>query len=158
MSIVVLCLAAALPVAACGTGSPAADGTVPPSPATGTASPKHTTTPAGSTTALSPPPTLTGPHTLKKDDTGATLKLSVGESATVSLPAEYDPPRATGSALTKGAATGGFPTGRPVEASFTAARPGRAELMSATDYACLHATPRCGTAQQLWRIHVLVVA
>jgi hypothetical protein len=156
--IVALCLTASLPLTACGAGSPAADGTSPPTRPAGTASatPKHVTTPAASTTAPSPPPTLTGPHTLTKDHTGATLTLSVGESVKVSLEAEYDVPRATGNALTRTAASGGFPTGQPVDATFTALRPGRAELMTATDYPCLHTTPKCGVAQQLWRIHVVV--
>jgi hypothetical protein len=157
--IVALCLTASLPLAACAAArSPAADGTSPPTPPGGTASatPKHVTTPAASTTPPTPPSTLTGPHTLTKDHTGATLTLSVGEAVKVSLEAEYQVPRATGNALTRTAAFGGFPTGRPVEATFTAIRPGNAELITATDYPCLHATPKCGVAQQLWRIHVVV--
>jgi hypothetical protein len=89
-------------------------------------------------------------------DTGATIQLSVGESLSVSLPADYDPPAAAGAALTRTATAGGYPTGQPVDATFTAVHAGRVDVTSATDYPCLHATPRCAIAQRLWLVHVIV--
>jgi hypothetical protein len=107
-------------------------------------------------TSTSPPPTYNGGRTLTAGDTGATLQLSVGESVSVSLPAEYDPPTTTGDALIRTATTGGYPTKRPVDATFTAARAGRVDITSPTDYACLYVTPKCSIAQRLWLVHVIV--
>jgi hypothetical protein len=129
----------------------------PPASATATAAPKRVTPTLETSTTPPPlPPTYTGAHRLTASDTGATIQLSVGESLTVSLPAEYDPPAATGDALTRLAAAGGYPTGQPVDATFTAVHAGRVDITSATDYPCLHTTPPCQIAQSLWRVHVTV--
>jgi hypothetical protein len=158
--IVGACAAATLALTGCGTGSSAADRTSssPILPATGTASvaPKPVTPTLGTSTTPPPPPTYSGARRLTASDSGATVRLSVGESVRVSLPAEYDPPAATGDTLTRTATAGGYPTRRPVDATFTAVRAGRVDITSATDYPCLYATPRCLIAQSLWRVHVIV--
>jgi hypothetical protein len=151
---------AMLSLPSCGTGSPTADRT-PPSgrtPATGTASvaPKTVSPKPGTSTTPAPPPTYGGGSTLTVSDSGATIRLSVGESISVSLPAEYDPPIATGDALVRTATAGGYPTTQPVHTTFIAVRAGDADISSTTDYPCLYATPPCLIAQRLWRIHVTV--
>jgi hypothetical protein len=155
------CAAVTLALTGCATGPPVAhpDSSSPIPPATGTASaaPKPGTPTLGTSTTPPPlPPTYSGAHTLTASDSDATVQLPVGQSVTVSLPAEYDPPAATGDALTRTATAGGYPTRRPVDATFTAVRAGRADITTATDYPCLHATPRCQIAQSLWRVHVIV--
>lgn len=157
------CAAATLLLAACGGGSSTA-GLTPPSPApsasaaTVSAIPKKPArpTPSAPATRPSPAPAYTGARQLTKSGSGATVQLSIGETVRVSLPAEYDPPTATGNALARSAASGGYPTRRPVNAAFTAVRGGRADITTATDYPCLHATPSCGIAQSLWVAHVIV--
>jgi hypothetical protein len=155
---------ATLLLAACGGGSSTADLTSPsptPSASVGTVSavPKRVRpTPGASTTRPSPVPTYAGARQLTESDSGATVRLSIGESVRVSVPAEYDPPAATGNALARSATSGGYPTRRPVDAIFTAVRGGRADITTSTDYPCLHATPSCLIAQSLWVVHVIVVA
>jgi hypothetical protein len=74
----------------------------------------------------------------------------------VVLPADYVVPHAEGDAVTRTAPAGGYPSGREVEATFTASRPGRVELVSMTDYPCLHSTPRCALPQQIWRVQLAI--
>jgi len=104
----------------------------------------------------SPTPTYTGSRTLVESDSGATIKLKVGEIVKVSLPAEYDPPNAQGNELTRVSSTGGYPSGQRLEAVFRADKSGRTDITSSTDYACLHTTPMCEIAQRLWIVHVVV--
>lgn len=146
--------AAALFLAACEGGHPA------PSVSIGIVSaiPEHAKfTTSAPTTRQSPMPTYTGTRKLTKSDSGATVQLSIGEPVRVSLPAEYDPPAATGNALARSAISGGYPTRRPVDATFTAVRGGRADITTGTDYPCLHATPSCEIAQSGWVVHVIVI-
>jgi hypothetical protein len=154
--VAVLCLAAA-----CGRGSLAGPGPTPSSPvasapaATLTATPEGTTTPAVEPT-LSPGPTLTGGRTLTETDAGKTVVLAVGQSVDVSLGAEYRPPASSSDAVTRTASTGGYPSGRPVRATFRADKAGKADVSSYTDYACLHSVPSCALPQQLWVVHITV--
>lgn len=104
----------------------------------------------------SPPPTLVGSRSLYEFHAGATVVLHTGESVRVALGADYVVPRAHGTALSLTSATGGFPTGLDVEATFTAVRPGRAELEGGTDYACRHVQPQCARPQMTWQIHIVV--
>ena len=104
----------------------------------------------------SPTPTYSGSRTLVESDSGATIKLKVGDVVKVSLPSEYDPPNAQGDALTRVSSSGGYPTGQRVEATFRADNAGRTDITSSTDYACLHTTPMCGIPQRLWIVHVVV--
>ena len=108
-----------------------------------------------STTASSP--TLTGPRVLAEDHAGVAVLLHAGASVRVVLRADFVVPGAEGTAVTRTAAAGGFPSGQPIEATFIGLRPGRADLVSMTDYLCLHSTPRCSLPQQIWRVHVLVI-
>jgi hypothetical protein len=91
-----------------------------------------------------------------ESDSGATIKLKVGELVKVSLPSEYDPPTAQGVVLTRVSSTGGYPTGQRLEATFRAVNTGRTDITSSSDYACLHTQPMCMIPQRLWTVHVIV--
>jgi hypothetical protein len=54
--------------------------------------------------------------------------------------------------------SGGYPTATDARATFRAVTTGRADVSSVTDAACLHTTPRCEIAQQMWVVHVIVKA
>ena len=82
--------------------------------------------------------------------------IAVGDSIDVSLGADYVPPTSSGPALERTSSSGGYPTGRPVSATFRATQRGSVDISSSTDYACLHATPSCALPQQLWSVHVTV--
>jgi hypothetical protein len=135
--------------------SPAASESSPVVVGTASASPARTVVPTASERPT-PTPTYVGSRTLVESDSGATIKLKVGEIVKVSLPAEYDPPTAQGDELTRVSSTGGYPSGQRVEAAFRADRSGRTDITSTTDYACLHTTPMCEIAQRLWMVHVVV--
>jgi hypothetical protein len=104
----------------------------------------------------SPTPTYTGSRTLVESDSGATIRLKVGEIVKVSLPSEYDKPNAQSDVISRVSSTGGYPTGKPLDATFRAERVGRTDMTSTTDYACLHAQPRCMLPQREWIVHVIV--
>jgi hypothetical protein len=123
---------------------------------TASASPAVTVSPFASHVSPSPTPTYKGSRTLVESDSGAKIKLKVGDLAKVSLPSEYDPPTAQGDVLTRVSSTGGYPTGQRLEATFRAAHTGRADITSSTDYACLHTSPMCMIPQRLWIVHVIV--
>jgi hypothetical protein len=93
-----------------------------------------------------------------EDSAGQTIRLRVGQALDVELPANHVPPASSGTVLRRASADGGYPTGAPVRARFEAVRAGAADLTSGTDYACLHAEPRCMLPQQLWTVHVVVTA
>lgn len=135
-------------------GDPTTPGVIPPA-GTATASPAHTVTPSPSPTKTSPPPAAG--ETLTEEDAGTTVTLKVGESVRVSLPSDYHRPEAQGTSVERTAASGGYPTGSPATATFTAVAKGNAEISSTTDYACLHATPSCALPQQLWSVQIRVV-
>jgi hypothetical protein len=111
---------------------------------------------------MTPPPTLTGPAALTSADNGATVKLSVGQSVTVNL--AYDgmfswyPAKATGTAVRRDRAGGGYPAKDTAWAVFTAIQPGTATLSSFDDTACLHATLRCLPPQENWQVTIKVTA
>lgn len=107
-------------------------------------------------TTPSPTPTYVGSRTLTESDFQATVVLSVGQSVEVRLPADYDPPTSSRSAVARALSRGGYPTGQPVQATFRAEHAGRADLTSETDYGCLHTTPRCELPQRIWIVHVVV--
>jgi hypothetical protein len=75
----------------------------------------------------------------------------------VSLPADYRPATANGSALSQLSSGGGFPTGLPFAALYRAVAPGSVDLSAQIDYACLHATPPCTVPIKLWVVHVRVL-
>ncbi|TMK84157.1 MAG: hypothetical protein E6G46_01435 [Actinobacteria bacterium] len=137
--------------------TPAASESPPVVVGTASASPATVVTPFQSGHVKpSPTPTYSGSRTLIESDSGATIKLKVGDVVKVSLPSEYDQPNAQSDALTRDSSSGGYPSGQRVEATFRADKSGRTDIMSSTDYACLHTTPMCGIPQRLWTVHVLV--
>jgi hypothetical protein len=95
-------------------------------------------------------------QTLTEKDSGTTVRLKVGETIDVSLPAQYHQPEAQADVLVRTAAAGGYPTGEPATATFKAAHAGNTDITSSDDYACLHTTPQCGVPQRLWTVHVIV--
>jgi len=123
---------------------------------TASASPAVTVSPFASHVSPSPTPTYIGSRTLVESDSGGTIKLKVGDLVKVSLPSEYDPATAQGSVLTRLSSSGGYPSGKPMEATFRAESTGRTDITSSTDYPCLHTQPMCGIAQRLWIVHVIV--
>ncbi|HLW16132.1 MAG TPA: hypothetical protein VKV69_02065 [Actinomycetota bacterium] len=124
---------------------------------TASASPAATVTPfPAKSVTPSATPTYTGSRTLVESDSGATINLRVGEIVTVSLPSEYDTPNAQGDVLARTSSTGGYPTGKPLDAMFGADKVGRTDITSTTDYACLHAQPMCMIPQREWIVHVVV--
>ncbi len=70
----------------------------------------------------------------------------------------WDPPLASGDALTQVGASGGYPSALPARAVFQAVRPGTAGLTSMTDAKCLHSSPRCSIPQRAWQVTVIVSA
>jgi hypothetical protein len=151
--------------AACGTqtaGQPAQ----PPSTVTAAGIPAGTATasPQAVDTASarppSPPATLTGPAMLTAADNGAIVRLHVGQLVTVALASEglfsWHVPAATGPAVRRVRASGGYPAKQPAQAAFLAIQPGEAMLTSINDTACLHSQPACLPAQQEWRATVIV--
>jgi hypothetical protein len=114
---------------------------------------------APAATRESPSPGKSGLGTLTVADSGATVRLKVGQSVKVVLGGKgmtWDLPNATGMAVSRISASGGYPASRPARAIFRAVRPGTVVLSSMTDARCLHARPRCAIAQLLWSVSVIV--
>lgn len=91
-------------------------------------------------------------------DNGATVRLRVGQPVVVALAGRglvWDVPKASGDAVRRISASGGYPTSRPARAIFGAVRPGQSSLTSVTDAQCLHSRPGCEIPQRLW--HVLII-
>jgi hypothetical protein len=133
---------AASAVAACGTGRQASGG----HPADGTAS--------TATSRARPPMSLTAASD------GTTVRLFRGQSVSVVLRGtalSWHVPVATGRAVRRTSASGGYPGHQPARATFVASWPGRAILSSFDDIACLHTMPSCAVAQRAWRVVVFVM-
>ena len=98
--------------------------------------------------------------TLTLADGGRTVRLRVGQAVRVRLAAggwgRWRQPVNSGPALHRTYAAGGYPGSQPAVAVFRAVRPGRATVHSVTDFACLHAHPRCMVAQRVWAVPVAV--
>jgi hypothetical protein len=137
--IAVVCTAST--VAACGAGRQASAG----HPADG---------PAGTATSQARPTvSLTGVSN------GTTVRLFRGQSVSVTLPGaavSWHVPVATGRAVRRTSASGGYPGHHPARATFLATWPGRAVLSSVDDIACLHTRPSCAVTQRSWRVVVFV--
>jgi len=101
-------------------------------------------------------PIRSGPGPFAEADSGATVQLNVGESFTVSLGSDSHQPQAQADAVKRTAAAGGYPTKDAAKATFKAVHAGQTDVVSNTDAGCLHTTPRCGIAQQVWTLHVIV--
>jgi len=136
--------------AASGSAAAARIASVPPAPRGAGTSPS----------ARSPSPALVSPATLTEADSGAAVRLSAGQSVVVVLSSHgvlsWHTPAATGTAVRRTSATGGYPGQRPASATFFAARRGSATLSAVSDTACLHARPACTVPQQGWQVTVIV--
>jgi hypothetical protein len=119
------------------------------------ASPGHPAVSAASTAA----PGARTPTSLTAVSNGTTVQLFRGQSVSVVLGGtalSWHVPAATGKAVRRTSASGGYPGHQPARATFVAAWPGRAVLSSVDDAACLHARPSCAVAQRSWRVVVYV--
>jgi hypothetical protein len=119
------------------------------------ASPSH---PAQSTSSTAAPRART-PVSLTALSNGTTVRLFRGQSVSVVLRGtalSWHVPAATGKAVRRTSASGGYPGHQPARATFLATWPGRAVLSSIDDIACLHARPACAVAQRSWRVVVFV--
>lgn len=99
------------------------------------------------------------PGPLTAASNGTTVRLFRGQSVSVMLRGtalSWHVPAATGRAVRRTSASGGYPGHQPARATFLATWPGRAVLSSVNDTACLHARPSCAIAQRSWRVVVLV--
>jgi hypothetical protein len=99
------------------------------------------------------------PVTLTAVSNGTTVRLFRGQSVSVVLRGSalsWHVPAATGRAVRRTSASGGYPGHQPARATFVATWPGRAVLSSFDDAACLHARPSCAIAQRSWRVVVFV--
>ena len=86
-----------------------------------------------------------------------TVRLHVGDKLRVHLPTSFRRPTSSQpNVLKRISSWGGYPTTDDAHATFQALAVGRSDVSSETDYACLHATPRCEIAQQVWVVHVIV--
>lgn len=118
------------------------------------ASASHPATSTASTT-----PRARTPVSLTAASNGTTVRVFRGQSVSVVLRGaalSWHVPDATGRALRRTSASGGYPGHRPARATFVATWPGRAVLSSLNDIACLHARPSCAVAQRSWRVVVFV--
>ena len=147
-------------VVAC--GNVTSPGNNPGSGSGGSASPAHT---SGSTSPVRPPGGASTqpagkPNSLTTADNGATVRLTTGQSITVTLvpapPFSWHLPAVTGSIIHRTDASGGYPERRPARATFRAMRPGRAELSAIDDAQCLHAQPACMLPQRSWDVVIIV--
>ena len=141
LAFMVAAIWAASTMAACATGRPASAS----HPADG---PARTATPQAR-----PPVSLTAVSN------GTTLRLFRGQSVSVLLrgtAVSWHVPVATGRAVRRISASGGYPGHQPARATFLATWPGRAVLSSFDDIACLHTRPSCAVAQRSWRVVVFV--
>jgi hypothetical protein len=97
--------------------------------------------------------------TVTQADNAGTVTLRTGDTLVVSLPAMYVPPTvAPAGVLALAGSTGGYPAGQALLARYTAAAPGRADVSTVSDAACLHQPLPCPSPQVPWRLHVTVTA
>ncbi|MFB9447155.1 cellulose binding domain-containing protein [Dactylosporangium vinaceum] len=97
--------------------------------------------------------------TLTQVDTTRLLSLHVGDLLVVKLSSMYRPLELSNrGVLLLRDTTGGYPTGQPLTARYTAAIPGRTDLSTVTDNACLHQPTPCPTPQVAWSVHITVTA
>jgi hypothetical protein len=93
-------------------------------------------------------------------DNGATVPLHPGQRVTVMLAGRgmfsWHVPAATGGAVMKMGASGGYPGRQPARAVFRAVRPGRVTLSAIDDAACRHTHPACLLSQQAWQVTIVV--
>lgn len=112
----------------------------------------------GATTPTSPPPPSGPDVSVTQADDQSTITLVAGQTLGVSLGAEYLTPTLGGTALARLSTSGGYPTGLPLAALYRAQAPGSVDVITHSDYACLHTTPPCSVPIRRWIVHVTVVA
>lgn len=95
--------------------------------------------------------------TVTADDDRSTVTVRTGQILLVLLGRDFVPPSVSGKALAPLSVSGGYPTGRPLEAAYTAVAPGEADVRTQTDYDCFHTAPPCALPTLLWSLHVVVV-
>jgi hypothetical protein len=175
ISVAVVALAATM--AGCGigrapgsSGMPGFPGQTPPPPGgashgcrpcgvAGAASQSPVPAPPAGIPPASPALVMTGPATLTAADNGVTVRLSRGQMVAVVLSPQllsWYPPAATGPAVRRTSASGGYPDQTSARAIFLAVRPGTATLDATDDIRCLHMQPSCTLPQQQWRVTVIV--
>lgn len=102
-------------------------------------------------------------RTVGLDVNGSALVLVVGQRLRVALGSGWTPPRATAGIVTaplqplRTDSAVGYPTPGPASATFTAARPGVAQVSAHTDSGCLHTHPTCAMPVQLYALTVRVL-
>jgi len=90
-------------------------------------------------------------------DNLSSITLETGDTLVVRLPADYQPAAVVPSGvLVQQDAAGGYPTGQPFLAHYTAVTAGEVDLSSVTDAACLHGPSLCPTPRTTWKLHVTV--
>jgi len=122
---------------------------------TASAPPSVTVSSPGSPSA-SPSGEVRGPVVTEADD-GAQVRLRPGQELRVHLAEDHRAVSVAGAGVVRLVTqTGGYPSGQPLRAVFTAVAPGRSTLSSSTDDSCLHEAPPCGLAQRVWTLSVTV--
>ncbi|MFI5908452.1 cellulose binding domain-containing protein [Dactylosporangium sp. NPDC051541] len=96
--------------------------------------------------------------TLTQVDNGRFLSLHVGDLLVVNLRSAYRPLEQTnpGRLLLRDT-TGGYPTGQPLTARYTAAIEGPTDLGTVTDNPCMHQPTPCPTPAVPWSVHITVI-
>ena len=98
------------------------------------------------------PRTVTAPT-----ESNQTVHLHGGDRLKVHLGTAYRRPHSSRpKVLERLSYSGGYPTETDARATFKAITPGHADVSSITDAQCLHTTPMCEIAQQMWVVHVIV--
>jgi hypothetical protein len=100
-----------------------------------------------------------GEVTVTEADSGRTVHLHIGQRLRVVLGGrgqQWRRPTSSGRSLRLTTTSGGYPSGRPADAVFLAARAGTVSVTSMTDDPCLHAQPPCMIAQRMWSLRVVV--
>jgi len=99
-----------------------------------------------------PPRTFTAPS-----QSNQTVHMHVGDKLKVHLGTSYRHPHSSRpKVLERLSYSGGYGTNTDARATFKAIATGRADVTAETDYPCLHTTPRCELAQQIYVVHVVV--
>ena len=124
--------------------------------------------PAASTTfgmllsGIAPAPVLSctngGPEvTVTLADNQSTVRLHVGDTLVVSLSSLHLPPKLSAAGvLVERDVTGGYPTGQPLVARYTAAAAGTVDVSTTTDIPCNHDPMPCPSPAVPWAVHVIV--
>lgn len=147
-------------VVACGNAASPGDG--PNGGSGGTAAPAHTSSSSGPVPPQSETPSQPArpPAGLTTADNGTTVRLTTGQSITVTLvptpPFSWHLPAAAGSIAHRTGASGGYPQRTPARATFQAIRPGRAALSAIDDARCLHLRRPCMLPQRSWNVVIIV--